>query len=98
MTKLGLEFTEQEYAHGRRVRINVIEGGIPYSTMTINIPQAQLDDNEFIMNATHSKYCQGINKILTEKGYISNTGKVCTAGFQTYQIWTRHKSLNNLFL
>ncbi len=93
-----LEFTEQEYAHGRRMRIDVKENGIPYSTMTVNIPEVHLSSDEFIMNSTHAAYCGDITKKLVDLGYITDTGKRAVAGYQTYTIWRRNKSLSNLFL
>lgn len=94
----NLQFIEQEYHSGRRLRIDIRENGIPYSTMTVNIPHVELSDNEFIMNSTHAAYCADINQKLIDLGYITDTGKVCVAGFQTYTIWRRNKSLSSLFL
>ena len=92
------ELVESKYSCNRRTRIDIVEDGLPYSTMTVNIPECYLNDNEFIMNSNHEKYCGKINEFLIKIKAIKTSGKKVANGYQIYSIYELTKPIESIDL
>ena len=75
------------YRNNNRTHIRFWGPDGPYSTLTINIPDYPLEENEFIMNKDHEKYCNALNDYLVDQQVIKKTSKVAKSGYQTYTVW-----------
>lgn len=85
MTTLSLQ--SNMYRNNNRMHIRIWGPDGPYSTLTINIPEYPLEDDEFIMNKDHEKYCGSLNTYLIENKVIRKTEKLAHSGYQTYSVW-----------
>ena len=79
--------TEIQLYQNERKRVQFWADDGPYSTMTINIPDSDLEQDEFVMNRTHHQYCKQLNTYMVEKKYIEQTHKTVRSGYAEYTIW-----------
>jgi len=68
----------------------------PYSTLTINIPEANIEQDEFIMNASHELYCAKVNAYLVQNNIIRKTDRKVKSGYQTYSVWKFMQDINEV--
>lgn len=79
--------TEINMYQNKRKKVQFWAHDGPYSTMTINIHDLDLEPNEFVMNRTHEQYCKELNTYMVEKQYIEQTNKTVRSGYAEYSIW-----------
>ena len=81
---LFLEF--QKYADGMGTAITIVdENEQPYSVLTINMPNVQLESNEFIIKNYSEN--EGMADTVFATGWFEDTGKKVRAGFALVPIW-----------
>ncbi len=84
------QLTFFKYRNGR-VAVRVFEDGTPYATLSTNVEDLNLQENEFILNhdLLHPMFASFLNEMLAT-GLVRDTGTTCRYGFcGDVPIWKR---------
>lgn len=90
-----LELLRAVYENGR-LALMLTEEGLPFATLTVNLPEQPLNDGEFFVK-TWSENTDVVKEIM-KSGLFVDTGKVAPTGFVTAEVWkfSDPDTINNL--
>lgn len=85
----------RRYRDSGRIAVEIYEddgqpfAGLPYGTLSVNVPGVQLEGDEFVLNHDlNGPMFDGLRRELLEDGWCEDTGKRCDYGFVRRQpIW-----------
>ena len=85
-TKYNVKLVSENYSNGGRLAIEgICDDGEPFSTLTVNIGNANLKENEVCIKnwSENEQFADAAKK----SGYFKDTGKRIQTGFVEAEIW-----------
>ena len=82
---------EQTKYYGGRYALQAYEDGMPYATLTVNLPAYDIDFPEVKHIFLDANNCPGIKSALEDAGLIQDTGYKVQSGYCMYPVvrWLR---------
>jgi hypothetical protein len=93
-----LELQKAKYGNGRlAIQLIDVPSGEPYATLTVNLPDAGLDDGEFFVK-TWSENWNVANALMNQTDLFVDTFASVPTGFVEAQVWkfADPKTLDNM--
>jgi len=83
---LMLNIIQTNYSTNGRIAIGLMEGGIPFGTISINLPEEEFGEGEFpVKNWSENEEITPF--ILAQTDLFEDTGKTVLTGFVEAPIW-----------
>lgn len=83
---VNVEFKKGSYGNDRLALIlNDFDSGEPFCVLTVNIPEAELEEGEFIVKSYSEN--EPIAKVLRNSTHFMDTGRRIKTGFVSAEIW-----------
>ena len=83
-----VKFSIENYCNNGRMCLDLVtddEIQEPFATLTVNIVEARLEENEIIVKTWSEN--ESIAKAALETGLFENTGKLIPTGYVNAQVW-----------
>ena len=93
---IPVEIVPKKYVGSNRMALIMLDAldGEPVTTITVNIPEAPLDDDEIIVKNYSEN--EGMLEFLVESGLVEDTGKFIQTGFVIVNIVKMTEKLKSI--